>query len=33
MGLVFFAKSPRNVSLEAARELAMLAPPAWPRSR
>jgi tryptophan synthase beta chain len=27
MGLVFFAKSPRNVSLEAARELAMLAPP------
>jgi phosphoribosylanthranilate isomerase len=27
MGLVFFEKSPRNVSIEMARDLAMLAPP------
>jgi phosphoribosylanthranilate isomerase len=27
MGLVFFEKSPRNVSIETARDLAMLAPP------
>jgi phosphoribosylanthranilate isomerase len=27
MGLVFFEKSPRNVSIETARDLATLAPP------